>query len=198
MEDYKAKVGRFSNEQLNDYIENRYKYIPEIVHAALNELQKRGRIFSAEELELIYADTEIKAGDENFQSGIRDAVTDARELPEYYSPMVIRIFSVLFSVLFGSILMAMNLSRTPEKKGVYEAVIFGVIYTTAIMIIGNYLPANGGGIGIVFNIAGGFMIEYFFWNKYIGTETPYVKRSFVKPLITGLIITGLLLLLMLR
>lgn len=191
MENYKEKVAGFTDEQLNNYIENRYKYIPEIVHAAIQELQKRGRIFSDEELKLIYADIEIKPGDEKVQE-VEPVTINYADAPEYYTTRLIRVFSVLFSVLFGSIMMAMNLSRTPGKKGVMEVIIFGVIYTTTLIIIGSYLPNNSGGLGIILNLAGGYMLEYFFWNKYIGAETLYKKRSFVVPLIIGIAITAVL------
>ena len=192
MENYKEKVAGFTDEQLNNYIENRYKYIPEIVHAAIQELQKRGKIFSDDELKLIYADIEIKPGDEKAQDQAEPVAINYADAPEYYTTRLIRVFSVLFSVLFGSIMMAMNLSRTAGKKGVVEVIIFGVIYTTTLIIIGSYLPNNRGGLGIILNLAGGYMLEYFFWNKYIGADTIHKKRSFVIPLIIGLVITVVL------
>lgn len=197
MENYSEKVAGMPDESLNIYIEQRYKYIPEIVKAAVAELQKRGRVFSQEELEQIYNDIGVKAEedkkkDEAVFAKDQPHFTDDANAPEYYSPRLIRVFSVLFSVFFGSIMMAMNLSRTPSKKGIAEVIIFGLLYTLVLILLGSQLPSNSGGLGIVLNITGGFLLEYFFWNKYIGKETAYRKRSFVAPLVIGLIISALL------
>jgi hypothetical protein len=192
MENYSEKVAGFTDEQLNVYIEQRHRYIPEIVAAAVIELQKRGKVFTEEEIGLIYADIEIKPGEEKQAAEIPLPPPDLAEAPEYYSPRLIRIYSVLFSVLFGSVMMAMNLSRTTAKKGVIEVLIFGLAYTTALIVIGSRLPANSGGIGILLNIAGGLMIEYFFWNRYIGGKTYFRKRNFVFPLLIGLAVSAVL------
>jgi hypothetical protein len=192
MENYSEKVAGFTDEQLNVYIEQRHRYIPEIVAAAVIELQKRGRIFTEEEIGRIYADIELKPGEEKQPVEFQPLPPHPSEAPEYYSPLLIRVFSVLFSVFFGSIMMAMNLSRTAAKKGVIEVIIFGLAYTTALIILGSKLPASSGGIGIILNIAGGFMIEYFFWNKYIGATTYFRKRNFVFPLLIGLAVSAVL------
>ncbi|CAN5216922.1 hypothetical protein BH09BAC5_BH09BAC5_19660 [soil metagenome] len=193
MENYGEKVAGFTDEKLHEYLVNRYKYIPEIVLAALAESQKRGRVFSEEEIAAIYADTKEEL-QKNISTEFNNvSATPVEEIPdqEYYSLQVIRVFSVLFSTFFGSILMAMNLSRTPGKKGMYEVLIFGLVYTIAIIIIANNIPKLNS-IGIIFNLAGSFLIEYFFWNKYIGAKTDYRKRSFWVPLIVGLTISALM------
>ncbi|MDQ3108567.1 MAG: hypothetical protein M3R17_01615 [Bacteroidota bacterium] len=191
MENYSEKVAVLSEQSLNEYIVNRYKYIPEIVEAAIAELQKRGRVFSEEELLTIRKDIEVK--EEEIKSkdkevwNVTPPVAD-QDAPEYYSMQVIRIFSVLFSVLFGSILMAMNLSRSPAKKGVIEVIIFGVLFTFSMVLLGSKIQMNG--LGIILNFAGAYLMEYFFWNKYIGADAAYRKRSFWIPLAIGIAVSA--------
>ncbi len=161
MENYSEKVAGLTDEQLGNYIEQRHRFNSDIVFAALIELQKRGRIFSDEEVQQIYADIEIKPGEEKKQQEPAAFVNEYADAPEYYSPLLIRVFSVLFSVLFGAVMMAINLSRANEKKAAVQVVVFGLIYTFALIIVGSFLPGGSGGIGIILNFAGGFMINIF-------------------------------------
>lgn len=197
MEDYSIKVAGLPDENLLAYVEQRHRYIPEIVKAAVTELQKRGRVFSQEELAQIYNDIEVKAEedkqkDEAVFAKDQPHFTDDANAPEYYSPRLIRVFSVLFSVFFGSVMMAMNLSRTESKKGIAEVILFGLAYTAALIYIGSQLTSNIPGLGIGLNIAGGFVLEFLFWNKYIGKDTVYRKRPYAIPLVIGLVISALL------
>jgi hypothetical protein len=92
--------------------------------------------------------------------------------------------------------MAMNLSRTPEKKGVAEVIIFGLVFTFAIIGITSAIPVPG--IGLILNFAGAYMIEMFFWNKYIGADTAYRKRPFWIPLLIGITLSAILIFLVMR
>ncbi len=196
MDEFEEKVAGFTDEQLNEKIANRHKYIAEIVLASLAELQKRGRIFSEEELIAIRKDAviipeEVKIKEGELWVENQNLNTPSGNEPELYTRQVIRIFSALFSVFFGSILMAMNLYRTPTKKGIIEVLAFGLMYTVGIMWLGTQIP-NIGSFSIIINIAGGYLIEMLFWNKYIGAETQFKKRPFWIPLLIGIGMTALL------
>src|SRR5580704_15659804 len=112
-----------SEEGLQEYLDNRKKYTPEAVFAAIEEFKKRGRAFTEEEIEKIKTDVEKqkeineqRAAASPFNSNRlgRNVVKDA-DAPQYYSERAIYMFSTLFSVLFGSILMAINLNKTDKK-----------------------------------------------------------------------------------
>jgi hypothetical protein len=198
MSDYNFKEDfeKVSDQDLRVYIDQRQKYIPEAVEAAIEELQKRGHVFSEEELISIRQDVQLKAEQEKardekiWANGQSFATTDA-DAPEFYSKRVIRIFSFLFSTLFGSILMAMNLSRTNSKKGVLEVILFGLAFTAFSIWLASVIPGNNNNFGIILNLIGGAILSYFFWNKYIGENTPYRTRSFWIPLAIGVAISAL-------
>jgi hypothetical protein len=196
MENYSEKVAGLPDKSLNEYIEQRYKYIPEIVLAAIAELQKRGRVFSEEEIALIHKDIEIKEEsvqktNAQYSSTPEIPASVNPSAPELYSRQVVRVFAALFSAFFGSILMAMNLARTPGKKGIVEVLAFGFCYTCGLIWLGSRM-ANVGSLGLFLNIAGGYLLEFLFWDKYIGKETAYRKRSFWVPLCIALTICSLL------
>ena len=67
-----------SNEGLNDYINNFGKYTPEAISAAVNELKRRGKKFSAQELEgidrKVHARAKAEYEEQNYL--VADALTN--------------------------------------------------------------------------------------------------------------------------
>ena len=81
--------------------------------------------------------------------------------------------------------MAINLNKANAKKGVVIAVIgFGVIYTALQIWFLSTVKLGTGGTFIVSAI-GATVLQYFFWPKYIGSETLYRARPIWIPLIVG-------------
>jgi hypothetical protein len=89
-----------SDEELNDRIENRQKYLPETTEATITELQQRGHTFSEEELNIINQD--IKAQRENValygkgslglsNNKYKSNLVDDPEAPMFYSRRAIYI-----------------------------------------------------------------------------------------------------------
>ena len=113
---------------------------------------------------------------------------EVKPLPVYYSEKAIRIFCILFSVFFGSIMMAMNLKRTESKKGVWEVLIFGFVYSVVEIVALSYVPKSNSVYAFVLNAGGAYAINYFFWKKYIGADTPYTSRSVLVPAIIGIVV----------
>jgi len=123
-------------------------------------------------------------------NGKENIVTD-NSAPQLYSHRIITTFSALFSVLFGSILFAMNTNRTGNRKGGIVAIAFGVIYTALQIAIISIIAPNTSGLTIVFNFLGASVLTGFFWNKYIGVDAKYRTRPWIIPLIIGLLISAL-------
>ena len=60
-------------------------------------------------------------------------------------------------------------------------------YTIATILIGQNFNLNSS-FSIVLGIAGAYLMEALFWNRYIGNSTLYRKRPIWIPLIIGLAI----------
>jgi len=118
---------------------------------------------------------------------------DLKPLPVLYSDRAIYTLAFLFSTLFGSVLMAMNLKNTESKKGIWQVLAFGILFTAGQIWLSNNLPGTNSGGGFLMNIVGAAILRYVFWNKYIGKNTPYTKRSVVVPSIIGIVIVAFLL-----
>src|SRR5438445_7661421 len=171
--DFKKLMPSKSEDDLQEYINNRLKYTPDAVFAAIEELKKRGKIFTEAAIEIIKYDIEkhqevskqrIVEGEFNFNRWKKN-VTDDINAPEFYSERVIYTFSILFSVLFGSILMAINLRNTETKKGIIEIMLFGIGYMSIQIWILSFLPRNSG-LTLITSAGGAMIINYIFWKKY--------------------------------
>ena len=117
-------------------------------------------------------------------------VVKDEEAPAYFSQRAIWLFSGLFGVFFGSILMGINLNKTDTKKGILLVTGFGVVYT-----IFEIWPFNtfelGTPLGVGVNFIGATVMQYFFWDKYIGADTLYRAKPVLIPSIVGVCILAL-------
>jgi len=196
-----------SNEGLEEYTNNISKYTPKAIEAAIAELQNRGRIFSTDEMDKIKMELEerklsIQKQEENQDNGLfrknwkKYIVTDINA-PLYYSERVIYIFSILFSVLSGSILLAINIAKTKNKIATFFVLAFGILYTALeLWLISSVINTNSrsSGLTLFINGIGGLVLDNLFWKKYIGNQTQYRAKPIWIPLIICVVITVLVIL----
>jgi len=188
-------ASKLSDEELKDRLENRQKYLPETTEATVAELQQRGHVFSDEELNVINQD--IKAQRDNvaiapasssalLNSAYKHNLVEDSDAPMLYSRNTIRIFTLLFSAFFGSIMLAININKTQNKIGIFWVLLFGAGFTAIQIAVGNYFS-----LGSSFSIICGFLaaicIDYFFWDRFIGNTTFYRAKPIWIPLIIALL-----------
>jgi len=115
-------------------------------------------------------------------------VVKDEQAPAYYSQRAIWYFAIFFGVLFGSVLMAINLHKAGAKRGPITMVLgFGVVYTILQIWFSNIVDL-GTPVTFGLNAIGSSVLQYFFWPKYIGAETRYRAKPIWMPLIIGIII----------
>jgi len=196
-DNFKLRAALKSNEELQNYIDNREKYLPESVEAAVAELQHRGVEFSDEELTVIAEDMQARRtlaeiGSNSFglfTGEAKNSQVEDPDAPSFFSKGAILLFSIFFSVFVGSILMASNVRKSPNKDNANWVVPFGLGFNVLISIISPqniYLYVI---FGIAANCAGAYFMEIVFWNNYIGAATLYKRRSVLIPLVIVLAIT---------
>src|SRR4051812_7430114 len=118
---YVEKMVLKSEEELNTYLQNYQKYTKEAIEAAKQELERRGKVFSEDEVASInhkISEKEKIAETEKNKWGAkwrRNVVKDP-EAPMLYSERAINAFSFFFSVLVGVIFLAKNLKKLGLKK----------------------------------------------------------------------------------
>ncbi len=160
-----------SKDELVNIIKNKDSEPDEKVSAAMGELRRRG--FATDEGEIDLIKQVDQKPDENS--------------PTLYSVRVIYTFSILFSVVFGSILFALNLKTINKKEGIIPVIIFSILYTALSIYVLSLVDLRSPG-AFLFGAIGALIINNIFWNKYIGKNLLYHKKSFIKPLIIALII----------
>lgn len=116
-----------------------------------------------------------------------EEIKQNEQLPQLYSKSVIYAFSIIFSTIFGTILLMSNLKQIGNIKARLEVLIFGVIFTigTILSLRTIEMQAN---FGLPLNIIGGLILNEFYWNRYIGKETVFKKKSWHKPALISLVI----------
>lgn len=72
------------------------------------------------------------------------------------------------------------MSAVGQAKGRTQVLIFGISYMFISMLAIGAFPQLQN-VSIVFNIAGAAILNEYFWNKFIGAETEYERRNWIKP-----------------
>lgn len=195
--DFEKLMSTKSDEGLQDYIDRRTKFVPEAVEAAIAEMQKRGKVFSGEELSNIHRDLQgAKAQEEQgretslspwFSKWRKNVVKDL-DAPVYYSPAAIYILSGLFTVLCGAILLAINCRKSSSKKGAWLVIGYAVIFMTLQFWILSMLPRNNPGLTMISSCIGAVIMNQFFWDRFIGRDTKFRARPVWIPVIIASVI----------
>ncbi|MDP9047364.1 MAG: hypothetical protein M3N14_04455 [Bacteroidota bacterium] len=194
-DNFKLRAVLKTDEELHSCIDNREKYLPETVEAAVAELQHRGVEFSDEELKVISEDMQARREIAEAGTGIfgvfntnwDNNMVDDPEAPAMFSKRVIFAFSVLFSVFFGSILLAINVSKTKHRGNMVLVLLYGFGFTIAQGLFLRAYTLNPI-LSLASSIAGAYIMDNLFWNRYVGNSTLYRSRPIWVPLIIGIAI----------
>lgn len=188
--------------ELHHIIDNREKYLPESVLGAMSELKNRGTVFSDEEVRVVEEDMQARKEIANttstfgglFSDNYKNGLVEDPEAYDFYSKRAIKAFTFFFGAFFGSVMMAMNIAKTQNQRGVLLVLLFGIGLTVIEGIIGlNY--SGGSALTFIFAFINMSMMDGLFWNKYIGKNAMYRPRKYWIPLIIGLAIYGALIVL---
>jgi hypothetical protein len=113
-------------------------------------------------------------------------VVSDENAPAYYSRTAIYFPSAIFSVLFGAILLAINLRKTEAKKDAWKVIAFAILFMGLQLVLISLLPGpRKDGVNILSNLIGAGLLDRFFWKKYIGEDTEYRAKPIWIPLIVA-------------
>lgn len=193
------KTAARSDEELRERIDNRQKYLPETVEASIAELQFRGEVFSDEELKVINEDIQaqranaamVTSNPSLFNSDYKNTIVEDPDAPLMYSKRVIYLFALLFGALFGSIMMAMNISKTEKRNSAFIVILFGIGFTVLqIYFVTKTNQGSAGSYGYLGGLIAAYILNYVFWKNYIGYATFYRARPIWVPLIIAVIFSA--------
>ena len=108
-------------------------------------------------------------------------------IPALYSKRVIFMFCLLFSTIFGAVILMSNLNSIKENKGKWQVLLFALLYTTGhAYTVFNFSTTY---IGLMLNLGGALILTEYFWNRYIGMEREFIRKSWTKPALVSALIT---------
>jgi len=191
MTHFESMMSKKTVEELTEYIDNFERYTSLALTAAINELKKRGVAFSDEELNSLYEKIEKKKEFEEEDDSIfgyskllqKNVVTDPNA-PLLYSRKAVLGFSIVFTVIFGAVLLSLNIERKVNK---IKVIGFGVLFTTIAILLANVVSLPTFSVFFL-NGLGGYLLSFDFWNKYVGRETKYRSKPIWIPLLISIII----------
>ncbi len=181
-----------SDSELEHIISDEKSYVEEARVAAIEILKRRNG--KSKELEDAQNKIRLKKEQERIRQEKviadekkKNNLTDDQNAPELHSKRVITIFSAVFTTIFGAVLLMYNMKQTNNPKGRIQVLVFGILYTVASILLINLIKKQTN-LAIIFNLAGAGILTEYFWNKFIGKEFKYRKRSWLKPAIISVII----------
>jgi len=108
-------------------------------------------------------------------------VVDDPNAPSFYSPLAIYLFSIIFSIIPGAILLSINVR---SKRGKWLINLFGVaaFIFDAILVLGNNSrhPIN---FSLIVNGMSAVIMMSIFWNKYLLNIEYRIRRIWIPLLI---------------
>lgn len=187
----------------NNFVkEVKLKSIDELKEIAVNFNMYRGALVAAAKQELLNQGLELSAVEKQKIEEIKNKrkqdsinstdtnegwswisvkwklnIVDDLDSLQLYSRLVINFFSIFFSVLFGGILLAINLKTINNKKAILPVLIYSIVYT-GLMIIGLNVIGGNTSLTALLNILGAIVLYNFFWGKYIGKDFKYRTKPF--------------------
>jgi hypothetical protein len=187
--EYSGSVRRLAEEKLREYIDNPGNYHDEAILAAIWELSRRRSLLKDEmKLEAIISERSKPKDVALTEIYKPDFRTDESNLPILYSIRSIQIFSVLFSVIAGGILMAINFSRTTQKTEAVKvfgfSLAFTLFYVMIIVLLGTQSPL----LSIAFNLLGAYLINELFWKRVFGLNFRFKNQQVWSALVMAFLI----------
>lgn len=116
-------------------------------------------------------------------------IIDETAYPKIYSSKAIWGFSIIFSSIFGGVLLMQNLKDTGRKKEGNLILLYSIIFTIVTIYIVNLPEKPISNAAFLCNMVGGGILSYYFQKKYFPNEESYEKKTIWKPLIISIVIT---------
>lgn len=194
-----------SDKELEEYLNNIMAYSRDVVEAAIQELKNRGRLFT--EVELSTFESKIQERENTIGKNtitVRDSIekniVEDESALALYSRKTVDWTTLIFGIIVGSILMALNFKSVEKKKGIIAVLFFGILYFILEIFIMSFLPDDMASsltnvVRLGLNGLGAYIMHTLIWNKFIGKDFEYRKKAVWLPILIGIIINVLFILL---
>lgn len=188
---FSSKMLNKSEAQLKEYLGDNARFQEGAIRAAIWELEKRGLVDdeSREAIRKIEYDR-VTGRKRNSEEQIQDHITDDPNAPLLYRDKFIVFFGVLFSVLAGGILLAINLSKIGKRNLVVPVIAASIAYLLMQVYLLNLLNSYSNLVAIPVTILGVLLLENLFWKRNVTKDLKYRKRPVWGAVVVALIISS--------
>lgn len=129
----KNVLRKLSNQELEGYLKEDNRFVPEAVQAAFEIMEERGRVFSEQEKTAVQQLIQYKKQEEEAKHAEevetwKDHITEDPQAIRLYSRMTILVTSVFFSTIPGAILLSLNLIKLRKYFPAFLTLAFGVLF----------------------------------------------------------------------
>ena len=105
-----------------------------------------------------------------------------------YSARIIRIFSIVFSPIFGGVLFFINLQEAGKLKEGFKILITSILFTFLGMAIISRMQTPSSAIILGINFMGGYTLSYLIYPTYFNNVNQQYKKPW-KPIIVAILVS---------
>jgi hypothetical protein len=129
----KNVLRKLSNQELQGYLKEGNRFVPEAVQAAFEIMEERGCVFSEQEKTAVQQLIQHKKQEEEAKHAEevetwKDHITEDPQAIRLYSRMTILVTSVFFSTIPGAILLSLNLIKLKKYFPAFLTLVFGLLF----------------------------------------------------------------------
>lgn len=129
----KSVLKKLSDSELEKYLKEGNRFVPEAVQMAFEILEERGRLFTEQEKASVQQMIQCKKDAEEAklteeQETWKDHITEDPNAIKLYSRTTILVSSIFFSLIPGAILLFLNLIKLKKYLAAFFALAFGFIF----------------------------------------------------------------------
>lgn len=191
----KSVLRKLSDTELEKYLKEGNRFVPEAVQIALEVLKERGRIFTVEEetavQQLIQKKKEAEELKRTEEKELwKDHITEDPSAIKLFPRELIFIISILLGTIPGAILLSLNFIKLKKYLAAGITLIFGFafLFIQLFLISLIYILNSKDSFTIrkspEFLVAGtGALILFGFWVLFTPKKLPYRAASYIFPII---------------
>ncbi|HCN50903.1 MAG TPA: hypothetical protein DIT10_17755 [Chryseobacterium sp.] len=129
----RSVLRKLSDPELEKYLQEGNRFVPEAVQIAFEILEERGRVFTEQEKIAVQQLIQQKKEAEEAQQAEeretwKDHITDDPDAVKLYSRITILVSTVFFSPIPGAILVFLNLIKLKKYLAAFSALVFGFVF----------------------------------------------------------------------
>ncbi|MFZ4927853.1 hypothetical protein [Chryseobacterium sp. Mn2064] len=200
----KSVLRKLSNQELEAYLKEGNRFVPEAVQIAFEILEERGRIFNDQKKatvqQLIQRKKEAEEAKLNAEREIwQDYITEDPSAVKLFPRELILIISLLLGTIPGSLLLNLNFLNLKKYGAAVLALVFGFIFVPVQNFAVPFMYEHNSQHFFTYRKspellmgATGAVIFFVFWVLFTPKKLPYRAASYIFPILISLVMLVLM------